>query len=66
MARFYERHRRPSQDALWADIAVLAAAGEEGDRTDAGEGFWLGRMITAEGEGGRTIKLRNIRTWLAH
>ncbi len=54
-----------SDVALWADLLVLAAAGDDGDRVDTDGGFWLGRTIDATGEGGRTIRIRSVRTWLA-
>ena len=66
LARFHERRPHPPQAALWGDLMQLADAGEEGDRVDTTAGFWLGRTIVAEGDGGRVIRLRSVRTWLAN
>ncbi len=59
------RGRDRSHAALWRDIVPLAdASGDAGERVDAGEGFWLGEPIEAVGEGGRTPRIRSVRTWL--
>ena len=65
MGRHWERHPRRSAATLWPDIVVLADAGEEGDRTETPEGFCLGLTIEAAGEGGRVLRIRSVRTWLA-
>ena len=63
LARRIERGHERDHAALLHDLAVLADAGEEGERVDTGEGFWFGSVIDADDQGHR-IRMRNVRTWL--
>ena len=47
------------------DIALLADAGEEGERVETPGGFWLGSVINADdSDNGRIIRMRHVRTWI--
>jgi hypothetical protein len=47
------------------DLAVLADAGDDGERVDTEGGFWLGAVINAgDSDNGRVIRIRSVRTWL--
>jgi hypothetical protein len=63
LARHEERRHDRSQAALRHDLALLADAGEDGEKVPTPGGFWLGSVITA-GDNGRMIKMRSVRTWL--
>jgi hypothetical protein len=63
LARRIERGHKRDHAALLRDLAVLADAGEEGERVDTGEGSWFGPVIDADDQG-RRIRMRNVRSWL--
>jgi hypothetical protein len=63
LARRIERGHERDHAALLRDLAVLANAGEEGERVATGEGSWFGPVIDADDQGHR-IRMRNVRTWL--
>ena len=65
LARRIERGREHDHATLLRDLTVLADAGEEGERVNTPDGFWLGGTVDAE-DTGRAVRLRNIRTWLAN
>jgi hypothetical protein len=47
-------------------LALLADAGQEGERVDTGEEFWLGGVINAgDSDNGRVIRMRHVRTWIS-
>jgi hypothetical protein len=63
LARRIERGHQRDHGALLRDLAVLADAGEEGERVDTHEGSWFGHVIDADDQSHR-IRMRNVRTWL--
>jgi hypothetical protein len=66
LARRVERHHDRSHEALLRDVAQLADTGDiAGDRIDTPNGWWLGSVINAADEHGRTIRMRNVRTWIS-
>ncbi len=52
--------RRCGPTSSCSPLPTMRATGRRRRR-----GSWLGRTIDAEGEGGRVLRIRNIRTWLA-
>jgi hypothetical protein len=64
LARRVERHHERSSEVLTRDLAVLAEAGDDGERVDTDGGFWLGAMVNANSDGGRRLKIRSVRTWI--
>lgn len=65
LGRRLERGHDRSHEALEADLAILADAGENGERVNTSHGFWLGAMTNASNTGtGGVTRIRNIRTWI--
>lgn len=65
LGRRLERGHERSHEALTRDLVVLADAGDDGERVNTSDGFWLGSMVNANNTNtGGVIRIRNVRTWL--
>ena len=65
LGRWFERTGHRDHERLLADLAVLAAAGDDDDRVATPEGgYWLGSMETMGGTDRVTALARNVRTWV--
>jgi hypothetical protein len=64
LSRRIERGLDRSHDAVFRDIALLAAVEDEPSRVATPDGFWLGRHHDAFDEQLRVIRVHDVRTWI--
>jgi hypothetical protein len=65
LARRIERGADRSHAALVRDLAVLADAGDDGDRVPTpGGGWWRGSVVTVGSGNGVVVRPRGVRTWV--
>jgi hypothetical protein len=65
IGRWFERTGLRDHGMLVRDLAVLAAAGDDGDHVATPDGgYWLGSVIIMGGTDKVTARARHIRTWV--